>query len=271
MSFAFYRNIFYSKTNTPFFIAGPCVIESEELNLKVAKYIEEISQQLKINVIYKASFDKANRTSVKSYRGPGFKKGLKILDKIKTVTGLPILTDIHEPWQATEVAKVVDVIQIPAFLSRQTDLLVAAGKTDLSVNIKKGQFLSPYDMRYQLDKVLSTGNDKVALTERGTFFGYNNLVVDFRSIDIMKQFNVPVIYDATHSVQIPGGGEGKSDGRREFILPLSKAAAAVGVDGFFLEIHPNPDTALSDGPNSLLMDDFKSVVTKLLKIHESSI
>lgn len=270
MSFPFVEKLFGTLNKFPFFITGPCVIESEELNLKVAYYVKDVASKLNITVIYKSSFDKANRTSINSYRGMGIKEGLRILNKIKKETGLPILTDIHEPWQAEEVAEVVDVIQIPAFLSRQTDLLVAAGKTNLPINIKKGQFLSAEDMKYQLDKVLSTGNNKVALTERGTFFGYNNLVVDFRSIEIMKSFGVPVVYDATHSVQIPGGGKGKSSGRREFILPLSKAAAAVGADGFFFEIHPDPENALSDGPNSLFMEDFENVVKKLGEIYEVS-
>ncbi|MEO1959098.1 MAG: 3-deoxy-8-phosphooctulonate synthase [Nautiliaceae bacterium] len=240
-------------------IAGPCVIESKEQIFKIAKYLKPYSK--KYDFYFKASFDKANRTSLDSYRGPGIEEGLRILSEVKKEFGYKLLTDVHETWQVEKVAKVVDVLQIPAFLCRQTDLLVTAAKTDKIVNIKKGQFMNPKDMKYSLLKVLKTrGCEEVSyenskkhgvwLTERGTTFGYRNLVVDMRSLAIMRKF-APVIFDATHSVQMPGGGEGKSSGKREFVAPLSYAAAAVGVDGFFFETHYNPDEALSDGANMI--------------------
>jgi len=228
-------------------IAGPCVIESEEHCHRMAQAIRQIAG----DYIFKASFDKANRTRVDSYRGPGLKEGLRILAGVRAATGLEVLTDIHTPDQAGPAAEAVDILQIPAFLCRQTDLLVEAGRTGKVVNIKKGQFMAPADMQYSVDKVRSTGNEKVILTERGTSFGYGNLVVDMRGLIIMKKIGVPVIFDATHSVQLPSAAGGVSGGEPEFIEPLAKAAVAVGVDGIFVEVHDNPAQALSDGANAL--------------------
>ncbi len=258
--------LFPGKERNLFFILGPCVIESEELNLSVAKYLTELNNKNGFHIIYKASFDKANRTSLSSYRGPGIERGLEILKMVKDETGLPILTDVHETWQVEKVAEVVDVIQIPAFLCRQTDLLLEAGRSGRIVNIKKGQFMAPEDMRYQVEKVFSTGNEKVMVTERGTSFGYHNLVVDFRSILVMKEIGLPVIFDATHSVQRPGGGGGKSSGNREFAFPLARAAVAVGADAVFMEVHPEPDRALSDGPNSVTLDKVEFYLKSLIEI-----
>lgn len=256
-----------TKTLNPILIAGPCVIESKEHSLRMAKEIKKISDSLNTEIIFKSSFDKANRTSLESYRGPGLKRGLEILSLVKKETGLRILTDVHETYQVEQVAKVADVIQIPAFLCRQTDLLVASAKTGRIVNVKKGQFLSPYDMKFVIEKLEKSGAKKIFLTERGTFFGYNNLVVDFRSIPVMKEFGVTVIYDATHSVQKPSASSGKSGGDPQFIPFLSRAAAAVGVDGFFFEVHDNPPKALSDGTNSLKLSNFKKLVEEIIKIH----
>src|SRR3954453_8408466 len=236
-----------------FLIAGPCVIESEEHALKMAECITGVAKALKIPYIFKASYDKANRTSLKSFRGPGLVEGLRILQKVKETVSVPVLTDVHEAVDVPLVAEVVDVIQIPAFLCRQTDLLVAAGKTKAAVNIKKGQFVSPWDMRPAVIKVRESGNDRVFLTERGSSFGYNNLVVDMRSLAIMRDF-APVVFDATHSVQLPSsgsGGKAVSGGQPEFIPLLSRAAVAAGVDGIFMEVHDNPAQAKSDGANAL--------------------
>ena len=249
-------------------IAGPCVIESREQIFKIAKYLE--SYIGKYDFYFKASFDKANRTSLDSYRGPGIEEGLEILKEVKEKFGYKLLTDVHETWQVKKAAEVVDVLQIPAFLCRQTDLLVEAAKTDKIVNIKKGQFMNPADMKYSVLKVLQTRGYKEAnyetskkagvwLTERGTTFGYGNLVVDMRSLYIMREF-APVIFDATHSVQMPGGAGGKSSGKREYVPVLSKAAAAVGVDGFFFETHYDPDNALSDGPNMITPNMLESIL-----------
>ena len=246
----------------PLLIAGPCVIESEELCLQVAEEMKKVAEEAGFSYVFKASFDKANRTSGGSFRGKGMHDGLKILDRVKNNIGVPILTDIHLPDQAAPVAEVADVLQIPAFLSRQTDLLIAAGETGKTVNIKKGQFLSPDDMQYAVKKIHAAGNKNVLLTERGTSFGYNNLVVDMRSLPVMRQF-APVIFDVTHSVQMPGAEAGKSGGRREFAPYLARAAAAAGVDGFFIETHPDPDKALSDGPNMIPLHEMKSLLTLL--------
>jgi len=251
--------------STPLLIAGPCVIESLELCREVASTMKSISQKLGYNYIFKASFDKANRTAGGSFRGDGIADGLKILQQIKDEFNVAVLTDIHLPEQAAIAAGVVDMLQIPAFLCRQTDLLLAAGKTGVAVNVKKGQFMAPEDMAYAVEKVTSTGNNKVMLTERGTSFGYHNLVVDMRSLPIMRQF-APVIFDVTHSVQMPGGAGGKSGGKREFAPYLAKAAAAVGVDGFFIETHPNPEVALSDGPNMVPLSEMEALLSKLLAI-----
>jgi len=245
-----------------FFIAGPCVIESLDICFQIAESLALLSQTEKTDIFFKASFDKANRTSVSSFRGPGLDEGLAILQKVKDQFGLPVVTDIHEPAQAAPVAEVADLLQIPAFLSRQTDLLVAAGKTGKAVNIKKGQFLSPADMKYALDKCGPTA----LITERGTFFGYNRLVVDFTAIQTLHTFGRPVVFDATHSVQTPGGGEGCSGGNRAMALPLARAALSVGYNGLFFEIHPDPDKALCDGPNSLALPDFIAAVPKFIRL-----
>jgi 2-dehydro-3-deoxyphosphooctonate aldolase (KDO 8-P synthase) len=256
------------KDGGPFFIiAGPCVIENEDTTLKVAAYLKEVSDLMDIPIIFKTSYDKANRTSLKSFRGPGIDKGLKIIQKVKDSTDLPVISDVHSKSEIGKAAKVLDIIQIPAFLCRQTDLLLAAARTNLPVNIKKGQFLSPEEMGQAVEKITSTGNRNVLLTERGTFFGYNNLVVDFRSIPLMKGFGFPVVFDATHSVQLPGGSGTSSGGKREFVPNLAKAAVAAGADGIFMEVHPDPDSALCDGPNSLPLDEIKPLFSILKDIH----
>lgn len=250
-------------------IAGPCVIESEEIILSVAEKLKEIQKELEINFIFKSSFDKANRTSIDSYRGPGIKEGLQILKKVKDSYGFKICTDIHEPWQADEVAQVADIIQIPAFLCRQTDLVIAAAKTNKTINIKKAQFLAPWDMRYVIQKIESAGNRDIMLCERGTTFGYNTLVVDMTSIIEMKKFGYPVIMDATHSVQKPGGQGNQCGGNREYVEPLAKAALAVGADALFFEVHPDPEKALSDGANMVRLSDFKDMLVRLKRLHEA--
>lgn len=250
-------------------IAGPCVIESEEMVLSIAKQMKEITEELGIPYTFKASFDKANRTSINSFRGPGIEEGLCILQKVKDTYGLPICTDIHEPWQAEPVAKVANVLQIPAFLCRQTDLLVAAAKTGKCINIKKAQFLAPWDMKNCLDKVKESGNDNVMLCERGSTFGYNTLVVDMTGLRVMKDFGVPVIFDATHSVQKPGGNGTSTGGNRQYVEYLAKAAMAVGVDGVFMETHPDPDHAKSDGPNMVPLSEMKELLIKLKKVYQA--
>lgn len=250
-------------------IAGPCVIESEEMTCYIAKQMKEITDSLKIPYVFKASFDKANRTSINSFRGPGLDNGLRILKKIKDQFGLKICTDIHEPWQADRAAEVCDVLQIPAFLCRQTDLLVAAAKTGKCINIKKAQFLAPWDMKNCLEKVQQAGNNNVMLCERGTVFGYNTLVVDMIGLRIMKEMGVPVIFDATHSVQKPGGNGTSTGGDRRYVEYLAKAAIAVGVDGLFMETHPDPDHAKSDGPNMVPLDEMKELLTKLITIYNA--
>lgn len=253
----------------PFFvIAGPCVIEDEAITLQVAEFVKKITDELKIPAVFKASYDKANRTSLESFRGPGMQKGLDILEKVKHKTGLPILSDAHTPDQIDQVAGVLDVIQIPAFLCRQTDLLLAAARSGLPVNLKKGQFMSPWDMGPAIAKVTSTGNCHLLLTERGSSFGYNNLVVDMRSIAIMRDFGYPVVFDATHSVQLPGGKGGSSGGEREFVAHLARAAVAAGATGVFMEIHPDPDSALCDGPNSLPLHEVKPLLKQLKEIFD---
>ena len=250
----------------PFFIAGPCVIESEKHCLKTAERLAGYADRLNIDVIFKASYDKANRTSVDSYRGPGLDEGLRILEKARAVSGLPILSDVHETWQVWAAMDVLDVIQIPAFLCRQTDLVQAAAETGLCVNLKKGQFLSPPEMGKALEKALAAKNHNIILTERGTSFGYNTLVVDFRSFAILRSFGYPVVFDVTHSVQSPGGLGGKSGGSPEFIPDLARAGAAAGVDGFFFEVHENPATALSDGANAMNLKKFPELVEDILNI-----
>ena len=249
----------------PVFIAGPCVIESAELLSEVAKVIKDINTRLGIDIIFKASFDKANRTSIKSFRGPGLEKGLQMLSDVKSSYGLRILTDIHESWQAEAAGEVADVIQIPAFLCRQTDLLTAAAKTGRIVNIKKAQFLSGTDMRYPVEKARDAGAKDIWLTERGNIYGYNKLVVDFRNIDDMKHIVPTVIMDCTHSVQRPGAGNGTTSGDRKFVPAMAMAAKAFGATGYFFEVHPSPDNALSDGPNMLNVDKLENIVKELLK------
>lgn len=248
----------------PIFIAGPCVIEHAEILNEVADKLVELRTRLGIEVYFKASFDKANRTSLSSYRGPGLEKGLQMLSDVKTTFRLPVLTDIHEAWQAAPVAEVADVLQIPAFLCRQTDLLVAAAKTGKPVNIKKAQFLSGADMQYPVEKCRESGAADVWLTERGNCFGYNNLCVDFRNIPDMLHFTPRVIMDCTHSVQRPGAAGGCSGGNREFVPAMALAAKAFGATGYFFEVHPNPDEALSDGPNMLQLNNLENVIKSLL-------
>lgn len=249
----------------PIFIAGPCVIETMEVLREVAEELLRLRSQLGIDVYFKASFDKANRTSLASYRGPGLERGLQMLADVKAEFGLPLLTDIHEAWQAEPVARVVDALQIPAFLCRQTDLLVAAARTGKPVNIKKAQFLSGADMQYPVEKCMESGAAEIWLTERGNCFGYNNLCVDFRNIPDMKRFTPRVIMDCTHSVQRPGADGGRTGGNREFVPAMALAAKAFGATGYFFEIHPSPDEALSDGPNMLKLKDFEAVVKSLIE------
>ncbi len=261
------QTLYHEISNSPLFIiAGPCVIENEIILMEVAEVLTDIKKDFAIPVIFKSSFDKANRTSIKSFRGPGLKKGIKILQKIKEDFQLPILTDIHESWQASEVSEVADIIQIPAFLSRQTDLLVSASKTGRIINIKKGQFMSPEDMKYASEKVASTGNTNILLTERGTTFGYRDLVVDMRGIAIMNRFSYPVVIDATHSIQRPSAGEGRSSGNPEYIETIAISALAAGAKGLFLEVHPRPNEALSDSANSLELKRLKNLIDKALKL-----
>lgn len=246
------------------FISGPCVIESMDCLEAVAKELVRLNTKYDIDIIFKASFDKANRTSINSYRGPGLEKGLQMLSDIKAKYGLKLLTDIHESYQAEPVGEVVDVIQIPAFLCRQTDLLVNAAKTGKVVNIKKAQFLSGDDMKYPVQKVKETGNDRVWLTERGNMYGYNNLAVDFRNISDMKKYSETVIMDCTHSVQRPGAAGGKTGGNREFVPAMALAAKAFGANGYFFEVHPDPESALSDGPNMVYLSDLETIITSLI-------
>lgn len=248
----------------PIFIAGPCVIESAECLDVVAQELVRLNNKYNIDIIFKSSFDKANRTSINSFRGPGMEKGLQMMADIKSKYGLRLLTDIHESYQAAPVGEVVDVLQIPAFLCRQTDLLVAAAKTGKTVNVKKAQFLSGEDMKYPVQKVKESGNDNVWLTERGNIYGYNNLIVDFRNIPDMKKIVPTVIMDCTHSVQRPGAAGGKTGGNREFVPAMALAAKAFGATGYFFEVHPNPEEAMSDGPNMLYLKDFEEVIKSLL-------
>jgi 2-dehydro-3-deoxyphosphooctonate aldolase (KDO 8-P synthase) len=250
-------------------IAGPCVIEGADASLRHAEKIAAIARAVEVPVVFKSSFDKANRTSLGSYRGPGLEEGLRILGRVKDATGLAILTDIHEPWQAAPVAEIADILQIPALLSRQTDLIVAAARTGRVVNLKKGQFLAPWDMKAAIGKTEQCGdggNHRILVTERGFSFGYNNLVSDMRSVVIMRRFGYPVVFDATHSVQLPGAGGERSGGQREFIVPLARAAIAAGADAVFMEVHEDPDHALSDGANSLPLAELATLLTGLQRI-----
>lgn len=250
-------------------IAGPCVIESEELCMKVAKEVKGICERLDLDYYFKASFDKANRTSISSYRGPGIEEGLRILKNVKDEVGVKVVTDIHEPWQASKAAEVCDMLQIPAFLCRQTDLLVAAAKTGKLINVKKAQFLAPWDMKNVVNKLEEAGNKNIMLCERGSTFGYNTLVVDMSGIYEMKKFGYPVVYDATHSVQKPGGKGSSTGGNREYIEPLAKAAVAAGADNLFFEVHPDPDSALSDGPNMVKLDEFEDLLKRIIKVYDA--
>lgn len=263
------QNLFIGDDAPLTLIGGPCVIESEDFTLKMAEEINKVCHKLKINFIFKSSFDKANRTSIKSFRGQTIDKGLKIFQRVKDEIGLPVLTDIHESYQASEVAEVVDVLQIPAFLCRQTDLLLAAAATGKAINVKKGQFLAPWDMKSVVGKLESAGAKNLLLTERGSSFGYNTLVVDFRSLPQMRQLGYPVVFDATHSVQMPGGQGDKSGGQREFVPYLARAAASVGIDALFMEVHENPDNALSDGPNMVPLAKLEEVLQPVVDIHNS--
>jgi 2-dehydro-3-deoxyphosphooctonate aldolase (KDO 8-P synthase) len=245
-------------------IAGPCVIESKDAALRHAAALKEKADRVGVPYIFKSSYDKANRSSVNSFRGPGLKQGLEILAQVKAQVGVPILTDVHEIDQVARVSEVADVLQIPAFLCRQTDFVLAVAKSGRVVNVKKGQFLAPWDMRNVLDKILSTGNDQVLLTERGASFGYNNLVSDMRSLVVMRDLGYPVVFDATHSLQLPGGLGAASGGERKYIPALARAGVAAGVDALFMEVHEDPDHALSDGPNSLRLDDFENLL-KMVK------
>ena len=250
-------------------IAGPCVIESEENVMEIAKAIKGIAERLDLDYYFKASFDKANRTSISSYRGPGIDEGLRILKKVKDTYGLKICTDIHEPWHADKVAEVCDILQIPAFLCRQTDLLVAAAKTGKIINVKKAQFLAPWDMSNVVNKIKEAGNENIMLCERGTSFGYNTLVVDMTGIVEMKKFGYPVVMDATHSVQKPGGKGNATGGNRDNVEPLAKAAIAAGADALFFEVHPDPDNAKSDGPNMVKLDEFEEILKRIIKVYDA--
>jgi len=261
-------NFKIGKNNPLVLIAGPCVIESEKLCFEVAQRIKEITQKLKIPFIFKSSYDKANRLSIESFRGPGIKKGLEILRKIKEKLNLPILSDVHCKEEVSLAKDVLDIIQIPAFLCRQTDLVIAVAKTGKIINIKKGQFLAPWDIEHIIKKVESVGNRDILITERGSSFGYNNLVVDFRSLKIMSDFGYPVIFDATHSVQLPGGKGKVSAGQREFVSGLCRAAVAFGCDGLFLEVHPHPEKALCDGPNMIDLKELNKVLKEIKAISE---
>ncbi|RLB26095.1 MAG: 3-deoxy-8-phosphooctulonate synthase [Deltaproteobacteria bacterium] len=262
-------NVSVSRDGSLFVIAGPCVVENRELTLEVAHFLKNTAEQLDIPIIFKSSYDKANRTSLTSFRGPGLEDGLEILSLVKKDIGLPVLSDVHLPDQVKKASSVLDALQIPAFLCRQTDLLLEAARTGLPINIKKGQFLSPMEMGQVTQKVTSAGNHKILLTERGTTFGYNNLVVDMRSLHIMGQLGFPVVFDATHSVQLPGQGGTQSGGQRELAPVLARAAVAAGADGIFMEVHPDPDSALCDGPNSLPLEQVKPLLIKLKAVHKA--
>lgn len=256
-------------SNPLFLIAGPCVLENEEILFQTADRLQRICKTLGFPLLFKSSYDKANRTSVSSFRGPGIEKGLKMLSEVRSRFGIPIISDVHSVEEVRVAAKVLDVIQIPAFLCRQTDLILAAANTGKPVNIKKGQFLAPWDIRNIIEKFIATGNHKVFITERGTSFGYNNLIVDFRAFPVIRSSGYPVIFDVTHSLQLPGGMGTSSGGQREFAEPLARAAVAVGVDGLFLEVHPDPDKALCDGPNMIRLDDLEEMLSHIKIIHDS--
>lgn len=258
-----------NKESPPVIIAGPCVIEDEDITFYTAGRLKEICNKVGLSLVFKSSYDKANRTSLSSYRGPGIEKGLKILSDVRSKFGIPVISDVHSINEVMPASEVLDVLQIPAFLCRQTDLIIEASKTGKPVNIKKGQFLAPWDVRNIIEKFISTGNHNLMITERGTSFGYNNLVVDFRAFPIMRSFGYPVIFDVTHSLQLPGGQGTCSGGQREFAEPLARAAVAVGVDGLFMEVHPEPDKALCDGPNMIRLDDVERLLGNIKTISDS--
>ncbi len=247
-------------------VSGPCVLEDLDTTLQIADYLKKLTDQLGIGFVFKGSYDKANRTSVTSFRGPGIDAGLEMLAKVKSEFNVPVVSDVHDVTQVAAAAQVLDIIQIPAFLCRQTDLLVAAGNSGRVVNVKKGQFQAPWDMKHVVGKVASTGNEQILLTERGASFGYNNLVVDMRSLLIMRELGKPVIFDATHAVQLPGGADGASAGQREYVAALSRAAVAIGIDGLFWEVYPDPECARCDGPNSLYLKDLQPILESLLAL-----
>jgi len=261
------NDIVIGDNNLPLIIAGPCVIENEDTTFYTAEKLKEICTSLGLPLIFKSSYDKANRTSVSSFRGPGIDKGLRILSDVKSKFGIPVITDVHSPEEAKTASQVADILQLPAFLCRQTDLILAASNTGKPVNIKKGQFLAPWDIENTIEKFVSTGNRDLLLTERGTSFGYNNLVVDFRSLPIMRSFGYPVIFDVTHSLQLPGGQGTSSGGQRVFAAPFSRAAVAVGVDGLFMEVHPDPEKALCDGPNMIPLAEVAGILRTIKDIH----
>jgi 2-dehydro-3-deoxyphosphooctonate aldolase (KDO 8-P synthase) len=261
-------NIQADTERLPLIIAGPCVIEDERVVFETAQGLKDIAMELGFPFVFKSSFDKANRTSVTSFRGPGMKKGLRILADVRSRYGLPVISDVHSVDEIAPAAEVLDMLQLPAFLCRQTDLIVAAAQTGKPVNIKKGQFLAPWDVKNIISKFTSTGNTNLFLTERGTSFGYNNLIVDFRAFPIMRSFGVPVIFDVTHSLQLPGGQGTSSGGQREFAGPLLKAAVAAGIDGIFMEVHPDPDRALCDGPNMIPLDKVRALLKAVAAIHQ---
>ena len=260
-------NVKLGDNNPLFIVAGPCVIESEDVVFYTAEKLKEICRGVGLSFIFKSSYDKANRTSLSSFRGPGMEKGLKILSDVRSKFHIPIISDVHAVEEIQPASQVLDALQIPAFLSRQTDLILTASRTGKPVNIKKGQFLAPWDVKNIIDKFISTGNQNLFITERGTSFGYNNLVVDFRGLSIMKSFGYPVLFDVTHSLQLPGGKGTSTGGQREFAEPLARAAAAVGVDGLFIEVHPDPDTALCDGPNMVSLDSVPGLLRTVKNIH----
>ncbi len=262
------KNIIWGNGETLPFIAGPCVIENKDLVFKTCEKLKSVCEKLKVPFIFKSSYDKANRTSVDSFRGQGIEEGLEILSQVKKEFNVPVLSDVHEISEINLVKDVLDIIQIPAFLSRQTNLILEAGKTGKVVNIKKGQFLAPDDVLNIVKKAYSTGNENILITERGTSFGYHNLVVDMRSFDIIHKFNIPVVFDCTHSVQLPGGAGNKSGGQREFVPSLLKAAVAAGCDGIFMETHPDPDNALSDGPNMVPLEKVEDLLKDVIRIKE---
>jgi 2-dehydro-3-deoxyphosphooctonate aldolase (KDO 8-P synthase) len=252
----------------PLVIAGPCVIEDEDVTLQTARGLKEICAKVGLSLVFKSSYDKANRTSLTAFRGPGLERGLRVLAEVRSSLGLPVLSDVHSVREVGPASEVLDALQIPAFLSRQTDLIIEASKTGKPVNIKKGQFLAPWDMENIIEKARSTGNENIIISERGTSFGYNNLVVDFRGLPIMRSLGYPVVFDVTHSLQLPGGRGSSSGGQREFAGPLMRAAAAVGVDGLFMEVHPEPERALCDGPNMIPLAEVEGLLTTVKKIHD---